>query len=104
MKENMTTTAISQLAKSLRDCNRVPVLPEENIIEIRRYVGQDGKERELIIVDKVASPLPDMGCPNNTRTFRIYAKSLRAVICGLKKGYGYGRGIITDRVTMRYEY
>lgn len=102
MKENMT--AISQLAKSIRDCNRVPVLPEENIIEIRRYVGPDGNERELIIVDKVASKPPFPGCPNTTHTHRMYGKQpLRGIIHGLRKGYGYGRGIITDGKTMRYE-
>ena len=99
-----TTTAISQLAKSIRDRNRVPVLPEENIIEIRRYIGQDGNERELIIVDKVAIELPKPGCPNTTHTHRMHGKQpLRGVIYGLKKGFGYGRGIITDRKFIRYE-
>lgn len=103
MKDD-TSIVISQLAKSIRDCNRVPVLPGENIIEIRRYVGEDGNERELIIVDKVASELPDPRCLNTTHTFKLHGKQpLRGIIHDLKKGYGIGRGIITDRVTMRYE-
>ena len=104
MKTNLTEQQKQSVRSAIGDCNRVPVLPGENIIEIRRYVGQDGNERELIIVDKVASELPKPGCPNTTHTHRMYGKQpLRRIIHGLKKGYGYGRGIITDRETMRYE-
>lgn len=94
---------IANFAKSLQACNRIPVFPEENIVEIRRYTGEDGVQRELIIVDRVASALPGPGCENTTRTHRLRGKTLRGVIHGLRNGYGYGRGVITDRKLLRYE-
>ena len=95
------TTTTHQPARS----GHIRVLPGEKIIEIRRYVGQDGIERELIIVDRLGSQPPKAGYPNTTRTFRLYGKRpLAGIVSGLKKGHGYGLGVVTDRTCKRYEY
>ena len=104
MKTNLEAAhVISAFAKAVRECNSVPVLPDESIIEIRRYVGKDGNERELVIVEELESAPPKPGCQNTTRTYRLYGKQpMRGIICSLRNGYGMGDGVVTDGKSMRY--
>lgn len=100
----MTTTEkhIADFAKSLRECNRCPVMPEEDIVSIKRIIGRDGRERELIVVKKLATKLASPGDINHEHTFRNDGKGTLKMQSELRKGYGIGQGIITDLHTLRY--
>jgi hypothetical protein len=102
MSQTTTEKAIVAFGKSLRGCNRCPVESGEEITNIKRIVGQDGVERELITVKELKTNLPKPGCRNMSSTFRIYGKGTLSLQAGLRKGHGYGQGIVTDGKCYRY--
>jgi len=107
----MTTTEnIIALGKALRECNSCPVWGEEEIVKITRITGEDGNQRELILVKKLASNTSEYGVKNpDPSTFRCYAGTNRrtsttpvGLANKLRKGFGIGQGIVTDGLKFRY--
>lgn len=105
MSIQSTEKSIRSLAKSIRECNRCPVKSGEEIVKIKRIRGEDGTERELITVKKLSTLPPEPGSPNKNSTFRVPKSgegSLRSIQAGLRKGWGYGLGVVTDGAQLRY--
>jgi hypothetical protein len=102
---NKTDKAISEFAKALRECNRMPVMAGEEIIRIKRITGKDGIERELIFVKQLANKPPapgELGGPGCAFHIR-YGKTHLGLFAQLRRGYGIKRGIVTDGKTYRYD-